>query len=162
MSLLILQNGPYHYGDDVTLTMETVDAGWTFTGWDYAGCIGTGPCTVDMVADTTVTATFTQNEYALNITQATGGVITAAPTGPYHWNDPVTVTADPDDGWSFGAWTGDCAGQGNPCTLTMDAAKNVSATFTQDQVHPDGGLGARPGEQGPGSTDLHLRDEMSC
>ncbi len=45
----------------------------------------------------------------------------------------MTLTADPDDGWSFGAWTGDCAGQGNPCTLTMDAAKSVSATFTQDQ-----------------------------
>ena len=86
-----------------------------------------------IIGDTTVTANFTWDEYTLTITQATGGVITAAPASPYHLSDLVTLTADPNDGWSFGAWTGDCASQGNPCTLTMDTAKSVSATFTQDQ-----------------------------
>ena len=113
--------------------MGTVDPGYTFTGWSDPACIGTGPCTVTITGDTTVTANFTQDEYTLTITQATGGMITAAPASPYHLNDLVTLTADPNDGWSFGAWTGDCASQGNPCTLTMDAAKSVSATFTQDQ-----------------------------
>ncbi len=131
--------GPYYYGNDVTLTMGTVDAGWTFTGWSEPGCTGTGPCTVTILGNTEVTANFTQNVYALNITQATGGVITAAPAGPYHWNDPVTVTADPDDGWSFGAWTGDCAGQGNPCTLTMDCSQERLGDLHPGSVHPDGG-----------------------
>ena len=59
--------------------MGTVDAGWTFTGWSISGCEGTGPCTVTITGDTTVTANFTQNEYALTITQVTGGLITATP-----------------------------------------------------------------------------------
>ena len=86
-----------------------------------------------MSANTTVIASFTQNEYALDITQATGGTITASPTGPYHWDDVVTLTATHDPGYSFSAWIGGCAGQGNPCLLTVDGSMNVSAIFTQDQ-----------------------------
>ena len=113
--------------------MGAVDPGWTFTGWSGGGCTGTAPCTVTMNADTIVTANFTQDAYTLTITQATGGTISAIPTGPYYLDDEVTVTATPDVGWSFSAWTGDCAGQGNPCTLTMDSAKSVSVNFAQDQ-----------------------------
>ncbi len=50
----------YTQGQQVVLTMGTVDAGWTFTGWSGGGCTGTAPCTVTMTADTTVTAVFTQ------------------------------------------------------------------------------------------------------
>ncbi len=75
----VSQAAPYHYNDSVVLTMGTVDAGWTFTGWSEPSCIGTGPCTVTITGDTTVTANFTQIEYALTITQATGGTITAEP-----------------------------------------------------------------------------------
>ncbi|HEX8919156.1 MAG TPA: hypothetical protein VF898_11690, partial [Chloroflexota bacterium] len=32
------------YGDVVQLSMGTVDAGWTFTGWSGGGCAGTGTC----------------------------------------------------------------------------------------------------------------------
>jgi hypothetical protein len=72
----------------------------------------------------------------LTINQSTGGTITAAPAGPYHLNDPVTLTATPDAGWSFSSWTGDCAGQVNPCNLTMDVNKTVSAIFTTNTSTP--------------------------
>ena len=58
----------YTAGTDVLLTMGAVDPGWTFTGWNGGGCTGTGPCTVTMNSDTTVTADFTQNTYALTVT----------------------------------------------------------------------------------------------
>src|SRR4030042_971033 len=86
-----------------------------------------------MGAPKAVSATFTQDEYALTITQATGGTITASPAGPYHLNDVVSLTADPDHRWGVGAGTDDCFGQGNPCSLTMHPPKSVSATFTQDE-----------------------------
>ena len=122
--------GPYNYNDPVTIT-ATPDLGYSFDGWT-GDCAGQGnPCMLTMDAAKSVSATFTQIEYALTITQATGGTITADPAGPYYYNDPVTITATAETGYSFDAWTGDCAGQGNPCTLTMDAAKSVSATFTQ-------------------------------
>ena len=41
----------------------------------------------------------------------------------------VTLTAAPDSGRTFAEWSGGCAGQGNPCTLTMNAYTPVLARF---------------------------------
>ena len=64
----------YAYGAEVELTMGTVDAGWTFTGWEGGGCTGTDPCTVTINGNTTVTANFTQNAYTLTVVSAHGPV----------------------------------------------------------------------------------------
>jgi alpha-tubulin suppressor-like RCC1 family protein len=40
----------------------------------------------------------------------------------------VTLVATPAAGSSFTGWSGDCSGTGN-CVVTMNAAKNVTATF---------------------------------
>ena len=122
--------GPYHLNDTVTVT-AVPDLGYHFGAWT-GDCSGTNPCTLTMDGVKSVSATFVQDEYGLTITQATGGTISATPAGPYHLNDTVTVTAVPDLGYHFGAWTGDCSGT-NPCTLTMDGVKSVSATFVQDE-----------------------------
>jgi hypothetical protein len=45
-------------GTSVSLT-AAADIGSTFSGWSGGGCQGTGPCTVALTADTTVTAEFT-------------------------------------------------------------------------------------------------------
>ena len=122
--------GPYHLNDTVTVT-AVPDLGYHFGAWT-GDCSGTNPCTLTMDGVKSVSATFVQDEYGLTITQAIGGTISATPAGPYHLNDTVTVTAVPDLGYHFGAWTGDCSGT-NPCTLTMDGVKSVSATFVQDE-----------------------------
>jgi uncharacterized repeat protein (TIGR02543 family) len=46
----------------------------------------------------------------------------------YDEGTPVTLTATADTGFSFTGWGGDCAGT-DPCALTMDADKTVTATF---------------------------------
>lgn len=43
----------------------------------------------------------------------------------------VTMTAVPDSGWQFISWSGDLTGTDNPASITVDAAKNVTATFEQ-------------------------------
>ena len=45
----------------------------------------------------------------------------------------MTLTASADTGWTFDSWSGDVTGSTNPITLTMDANKIVTATFTQNQ-----------------------------
>ena len=45
----------------------------------------------------------------------------------------VTLTATPAAGWSFAGWSGDLTGSANPQTITMNANKVVTATFTQNQ-----------------------------
>lgn len=41
----------------------------------------------------------------------------------------VTLTAVPDSGWVFAEWSGDLSGTQNPATVTVDAAKNITAKF---------------------------------
>lgn len=45
----------------------------------------------------------------------------------------VTLTAHPHESSGFAGWSGDCSGTGATCTLSMSAARNVTATF--DAVH---------------------------
>ncbi|HSN90337.1 MAG TPA: fibronectin type III domain-containing protein, partial [Anaeromyxobacteraceae bacterium] len=42
----------------------------------------------------------------------------------------ITLTASPDATSTFDGWSGDCSGT-DPCTVTMDAARSVTATFTR-------------------------------
>ncbi|MCB1920716.1 MAG: DUF4214 domain-containing protein [Candidatus Competibacteraceae bacterium] len=77
--------------------------------------------------------------YALTVAKTGGnGVIVSDPasihcgatcTAHFNSGDSVTLTATPDAGYSVSGWSGDCAGTSNRCTLTMDAAKNVTALF---------------------------------
>lgn len=43
----------------------------------------------------------------------------------------VTITAVPDSGWQFKEWQGDLSGTDNPVTVTVNAAKNITAIFEQ-------------------------------
>jgi uncharacterized repeat protein (TIGR02543 family) len=43
----------------------------------------------------------------------------------------VTLTADPDAGWTFTGWSGDCAGTGQ-CVVVMDENHSVTATFAPE------------------------------
>ena len=124
-------SAPYDYGTEVTLT-ATADTGWTFTGWSGAGCCGTGTCSITMDDNKSVTATFTQNVYALTINTVGNGTVVADPVAPYHYGDVVTLTATADTGWTFTGWSGaGCSGTGT-CSITMDDNKSVMATFTQN------------------------------
>lgn len=48
----------------------------------------------------------------------------------------VTLTAQPDAGHAFLAWSGDAAGNAPTITLTMDGDKNVIAGFSQIPIPP--------------------------
>ena len=93
----------------------------------------------------------TQNTWQWNITtlltisrNGTGGGSIAPNTGTITWTNNsgtatynsgtvVTLTATADSGSTFSGWTGVCSGTGT-CQVTMDAAKNVTATFTYAPV----------------------------
>ncbi len=132
----------YGHGTAVTLT-PTAMLGTTFAGWSGA-CTGTGACTVTMDAAKAVTATFTLNTFALNVTRAGNGTgtVTSTPAGiscgadcteVYNFGQMVTLTQSATTGSTFTGWSGACTGTG-ACTVTMDAAKSVTATFTLDTL----------------------------
>ncbi|HEV2302063.1 MAG TPA: hypothetical protein VGR91_10885 [Stellaceae bacterium] len=123
-------------GTAVTLT-PTPANGWSFAGWGGA-CSGTGGCTVTMNAAESVSATFTQNFFPLTVAVTGSGTITSSPTAfdcggtceaSFAAGTQVTLIPTAANGWSFAGWGGACSGTGS-CSVTMNAAASVSASFT--------------------------------
>ncbi|GLC25000.1 hypothetical protein rosag_15130 [Roseisolibacter agri] len=142
----------------MTLT-ATPTAGSTFAGWSGGGCSGTGSCVVALSAAQTVTATFgiptPQAALSLTLTGTGGGTIawSAAPAGScvrtalsgtatsctpsFDVGTAVTLTATPaTPGSYFVAWAGDCFGSAPTCSVSMSAARSVTASFQYDVSAP--------------------------
>jgi hypothetical protein len=150
----------YEDGTAVTLT-ATADAGSRFASWSGA-CSGTGTCQVTMSQARSVTATF-ELQYELTVAGAgTGnGGVTSVPAGisctiaaavasddcseSYDDGTSVTLTAVADAGSAFDGWSGaGCSGTGT-CQVTMDQARNVTATFELQHELTVDGVGAGNG-----------------
>ena len=83
----------------------------------------------------TVTATFTEvvaEQFTLTMNSIGTGSVTLNPAGGvYTAGTVVTVTPISGVGFEFSGWSGDLSGITNPTTITMDANKTVTATFTE-------------------------------
>ena len=132
----------YDAGTGVTLT-ATPEQGASFAGWSGA-CSGSAmTCTLTMNGSRSVTATFTKKPVLTVSKSGNGqGTVTSSPAGincggdcnePYAQGTSVTLTADPAPDSTFGGWTGACGGSGLTCSVTMDANRSVTATFTLKQ-----------------------------
>jgi uncharacterized repeat protein (TIGR02543 family) len=146
-------NNMYNVGTVVTLT-ATPAANGQFTGWSGA-CSGTAAtCAVTMNATQSVTATFALKQFQLSLTAVGTGTISAQPSAAnnlYTAGTVVGLTAAPGTGYQFTGWSGACSGTAATCSVTMDAAKSVTATFTVQQfvliltTVGDGSIAATPG-----------------
>ncbi len=121
----------YLFGDVVTLT-AVPSAGWSFSGWSDGFSNSANPVIVAINGTTSVTATFTQNSYALTASTVGGGSVALNNTGPYHLGDVIKLTANPNAGWIFSAWNGALAGSANPADLSIIGDMSVTAFFTQN------------------------------
>jgi len=121
----------YDPGDTVIVT-ALPDSGWSFAGWSD-GLTGTeNPDTLVMQSDTTITATFTQPQYAINVTVVGNGSVLRNPDKAlYDPGEEVALVAVPDSGWVFMGWSGDLTSFSNADTVTVTADVFVTATFGQ-------------------------------
>lgn len=127
-------------GTSVTLT-ATPAPGQTLQAWGGACSGQAATCTVTMDAARTVSATFAAiapTTFALNVAVNGSGAVTSQPAGidcgstcsaSYAAATAVTLTAAPAAGQTLQGWGGACSGQAATCSVTMDAARSVSATF---------------------------------
>jgi hypothetical protein len=134
-------------------------AGSVFLGWSGA-CTGTGACTVTTSGSLAVTASFglamemlttsttITGTAPLAATTASCGHVTSSPGGIscgsdctelYNRGTAVTLTAAAASGYSFAGWTGDCTGSAATCQVTMNAVKNVAASFRSGSAPPPTG-----------------------
>ncbi|MBX3273381.1 MAG: hypothetical protein KF729_24170 [Sandaracinaceae bacterium] len=127
----------FDFGTTVTLSARAADSS-TFDGWSGA-CSGAAPtCSVRVTEAAAVSASFTLRPRTLSVTRVGAGTVSSSPAGiacgadcseDYPHGTPVTLTATAATGWAFAGWSGACSGAASTCTVTMSAARAVTATF---------------------------------
>jgi len=137
-------SGIYDWGTSVTLTAVPA-TGSAFKGWTGA-CTGTATtCTVTLDQAQNVSADFAPAFKTLSLSTAGSGAgtITSSPAGidcgatcsaDFPTNTQVTLTATPATGTTFGGWFGACAGTATTCTVTLNQATSVNATFSAPAI----------------------------
>ena len=129
----------YSSGTPVTLN-AAAGSGWSFGSWGGA-CSGSSPsCALTMSQSQLVSATFTQYNYTLTVTNSGDGSITSTDgfincpgmcSHLYPSNTVVALNANPSQGWSLSTWGGACSGNGPTCNLAMTGEASASASFAQ-------------------------------
>lgn len=127
-------------GTVVTLT-ATPGSRQQLNGWSGA-CTGTAlTCTVTMTEARTVRASFGASpatRFPLAVSTTGDGRVTSVPAGidcgstcgaSYDADTVVTLTAAAGAGQVFDGWSGACSGPTTTCSVTVSAARSVSAAF---------------------------------
>ncbi len=130
-------------GSTITL-LQTPDNNYAFDGWG-GPCSGDDKvCVVQVNSDTTVNAAFKKSAstFALTVSVTGNGVVAgggisctssggSSCSSDEAANSTVTLTAQPGSGGaSFNGWGGACSGTSPSCSVTMNAAKSVTAAFS--------------------------------
>jgi uncharacterized repeat protein (TIGR02543 family) len=126
----------YDLGTEVSVK-ATPNTGYRFDKWtgDITGT--TNPITITMDGNKSISAGFTR-QYKLTIATGSGGTTDPAPgTYTYDSGAQVSVKAMPNSGYQFSGWSGSVSGTTNPITITMDADKSVTASFTEIPKPPE-------------------------
>jgi hypothetical protein len=130
-------SGQFPSGTDVQIEAMP-DVGWSFTNWtgDYTG--STNPISININGDKTVTVNFGQNcdkSLTINISPTNSGTIAKNPDkSNYCYNEQVTLTANPNEGYNFSSWVGADSSNGVSAQVTMSSNKTVTANFSQIPV----------------------------
>jgi beta-glucanase (GH16 family) len=133
----------FNSGTTVTLTASP-GSGSTFGGWGGSCTGANATCVLSMTSARSVTATFNGGggtTYDLTVSKAgsgsgtvtssIGGITCGATcSAGFASGTTVTLTAAAASGSTFGGWGGACVGTSTTCSLSMTAARTVSATFS--------------------------------
>jgi hypothetical protein len=153
-----------------TVTLQAIpDASSVLKSWIGCTPADAGTCSVTMTSAKSVTAVFQPSTYVVSVAQAVSGgatgrvtgpgidCVTGATTGcsaPQPTSGAITLLATPGDASVFKSWSGCTSADGASCTVTVTAAKTVTATFQPSTyaltVNPSGAGGAAGRITGPG------------
>ncbi|MBI3207327.1 MAG: hypothetical protein HYZ37_00320, partial [Candidatus Solibacter usitatus] len=129
-SYLAAFGGPGMFASaDQNAARVTVQAGGPGTQTSFV--VGESPSALALVRDVN-RAPPAAAQCRLIVTIVGNGTVSANPAssnGSYACGTVVTLTATPGTGSLFSQWSVDLTGSANPGTVTMNTAKNVTATF---------------------------------
>ena len=126
-------------GTSLTITANPAQY-YSLTGFSGAITGTTNPQTFVINSNSSIAAAFAQTGYPITTTIVGPGSVTANPADSgqgYTVGTQVTLTATAAAGATFTGFSGALTGTTNPQTLTVDAAKSVTATFVASVITQD-------------------------
>ncbi|WP_010417105.1 InlB B-repeat-containing protein [Anaerophaga thermohalophila] len=124
-------DGIYDYATEVSVEAFP-EGGYGFSHWvsNSDSVSSDNPLIFDMLCDTTLTAIF-KEQYAITATTDPVDVGTVEGTGDYLIGETITLTAIPENLFSFSHWSEDGITISNEAeiTFTVDGARNLTAHF---------------------------------
>lgn len=138
---------PVRYYESQTAAIRAVPTttGYRFVSWGGSCSGNVSSILVPMDVAKNCTASFSNNNYILNIspihnveyisggigtTDSTGTITVTPSASSYTYGTPLILTATAKTAHYFHNWTGDCSTfTGSTCTITMDGDKTVGAEF---------------------------------
>ncbi len=143
-------------------TLQAVPAaGWILAGWSGSCRRVAASCVVLARGAASVVASFVEagTQFPVAVTKVGQGTVRSRPTGidcgrtcsrSFPAGSTMTIEATPKKKWTFVRWDGACKGKKPVCTLGLDGAKSVSATFGRvaDPTPPRVTALASEGERG--------------
>ena len=143
--------GTYYENTNISIS-ATPNTGCRFTGWSDG--VSTNPRTIYVYQDTTFTAMFEFIDYIIKAQTNNSLRGTVEGTDTVHYGETVTLTATPNEHFTFQYWqssNGTTHGD-NPLTLTVTSSGTYTAHFAAEQhsvaVYSDGGGTVRIGSSG--------------
>lgn len=135
----IRDGNAYVEGTTVKLTAVAED-GYDFINWtdDAENVLGLDPASFEVIMndDKTINANFVKSSYFASTSVIGNGVVNISPLPEnegYSYGTEITLTATPDEGWTFSGWE-DADGttmSTNPLTLSITSDVVYTATFVQ-------------------------------
>ena len=125
--------GTYNEGTTVTVT-ATPDSEYLFDKWSGTESSTNNPLNIVLTSNENVQANFVKKQYELAITVNGEGTVEEVVTQQgkeYASGTEVELTAVAAEGWQFSGWSGDAESTENPILITVDEAKDVTATFVR-------------------------------
>lgn len=130
------------HGTEMLIEASAND-GYHFTGWNPSGSFtiddaAANPATVTLTGDGTIEATFSINNYTVNVNPGEHGTITD-PEGRVlsgEHNSTATIRATAEEGYKFAGWVVDgpigiSNVSENPATVTLTGDGTITANFVQ-------------------------------
>lgn len=121
--------GTYNSGATATLT-ATPGTGYSFSAWSGGVTSTANPVSFTVSGNTSVTATFTKNNYTVTTATSPAALGTVTGGGTYAYGTATTITAPTVTGYTFTGFSGGLTGTTNPQNLTVSANTTVTANYT--------------------------------
>ncbi|WP_368503132.1 tetratricopeptide repeat protein [Alkalihalophilus sp. As8PL] len=130
--LLSPRQDSYEVGTEVTVS-AVPQLGWEFAGWEGDLSGSEIEQTITIEDSLTIKAIFTNGGHILSVEkEGEGTILRSSLSSTFASDEPVTLTARADEGWTFDGWRGDVTSANDSITFQLDSDTTVRAVFVRD------------------------------